>query len=311
MELGAVVLPHRRGEAAACDGRRPARGAALGHLDDRHTRLGALERGHGAGGAAADDEDVGGVTDHRNLPESRGERTGHPGVPVLAISTNASTHASANAGALMCSGSSSIGTPPRSALRALVNTWYSPGRRQGPRSWPARSCARRLVCSLKPSSGISTRTGPRGGTQTLRHRAAEQTEFLGVGPHQQILRVVAEEFAVLVACRNLAGPEIRMVDGAGDDHLRQAGGAGGRQAGVAGRIHAVDDEIGELVGGDVDDAGQIAGRGEAFERPATDTRGMELNHLVTQGFEPLADAIDTGRRAAERGDADQRRLGGR
>ena len=113
MELGAVVLSHRRGEAATCDGDRAARGAALGHLDDRHAGLGALERGHGAGGAAADDEDVGGVANHRNVADARLERHGHLGGPSLAIATKASTHASANAASLMCSGSSSMRAPSR------------------------------------------------------------------------------------------------------------------------------------------------------------------------------------------------------
>ena len=111
MQLRAVVLAHGGGEAAARHRGRAAGGAALGHLDDGDAGLGAFERGHGSGGAAADDQHVGLVADDGNVEAHRllccivliSLRSGW-----LAISTNASTQASAKALSLMCSGSSSI-----------------------------------------------------------------------------------------------------------------------------------------------------------------------------------------------------------
>ncbi len=55
MKLGAVILAHGRREAAACHRRRTAGGAALGDLDDANGSFGTFERGHRAGGSAADD----------------------------------------------------------------------------------------------------------------------------------------------------------------------------------------------------------------------------------------------------------------
>ena len=150
-----------------------------------------------------------------------------------------------------------------------------------------------------------------GGVQALGHGAAELLELLGVGAHEQVLRVVAEEFAVQVALgQHLARPEIYVVDGSGHDHLRQTRGARACQSRFTGGIDPVGDEIGKLVGGDVDDAGKIARGRKPLQRPAADARGVKLNHLVAQGFEPLAHVIDAGRRAAERGDREEWRMGG-
>ena len=62
VKLRAVVLAHGGGEAAARHRGRTAGGAALGHLDDINTGLGAFKRGHGAGRAAADDQHIGFMT---------------------------------------------------------------------------------------------------------------------------------------------------------------------------------------------------------------------------------------------------------
>ena len=59
MQLRAVVLAHGGGEASARHRGGAAGGAALGHLDDGNARFRAFKRGHGAGGAAADDQHVG------------------------------------------------------------------------------------------------------------------------------------------------------------------------------------------------------------------------------------------------------------
>jgi len=67
MQLRAVILAHCGGEAASRHCSRAAGGTSLGHLDDGNASLGALERSHGPGGAAADDQDVGFVTYDGNV----------------------------------------------------------------------------------------------------------------------------------------------------------------------------------------------------------------------------------------------------
>ena len=67
MELGAVILAYGGRETATSDRRSAAGGTALGHLDDRNARFRAFKSGHGASRAAADDENVGVVTDDGNL----------------------------------------------------------------------------------------------------------------------------------------------------------------------------------------------------------------------------------------------------
>jgi hypothetical protein len=59
MQLRAVIRTHRSGKAAARYRGCATGGAPFGHLDDIDAGLGALECGHGSGGAATDDQDVG------------------------------------------------------------------------------------------------------------------------------------------------------------------------------------------------------------------------------------------------------------
>ena len=162
---------------------------------------------------------------------------------------------------------------------------YSSGRFHGPLSLPARSCARRLVCSLKPSSGMRTRTGPLAALSRLPISRAQFLELLGIGPHEQVLRVVPKEFAVPVPLGHLAHPEIGVVDRSRHDHLRQAGRACAGQSRIARGINAVDDQIGEFVRRHIDDAGELARRCQPFERLAADARGVKQDDLVAQGFQ--------------------------
>src|SRR6516162_8884081 len=57
-----------------------------------------------------------------------------------------------------------------------------------------------------------------------------------------------------------------MVDGARNDHLRQAGRAGAGQPLLARGIDAVGDQIGKFVGGDIDHAGKLARRRQPLTR---------------------------------------------
>src|SRR5208282_1990001 len=129
--------------------------------------------------------------------------------------------------------------------------------------------------------------------------AAQLLELLGIGAHQQVVRVVLEEFASLVTLGHLADPEVGVVDRSGNDHLGQAGRAGVRQSRVARGIHSVDDQIGEFMRGHVDDARKFARSRQSFERLAADARGVEQDDLVAQGFEAFGHAIDAARRAAK------------
>src|SRR5215471_1603552 len=160
MKLGTVILAHSRSEAAACYRRCAAGGTALGDLDDANGRFGTFEGSHRAGRPAADDQHVCLVTLDRNLKTIEIAATCHRFRKVFAISTNAFTQASANTVSLTCNAKSSIGATFSRLFKESMKSWYSSGRFHGPLSLPARSCARRLVCSLKPSSGTRTRTGP-------------------------------------------------------------------------------------------------------------------------------------------------------
>src|SRR5262249_23170747 len=172
MQLRAVILTHRSGKAATRYRGRATGGAPFGHLDDIDAGLGALECGHGSGGAATDDQDVGLVSFDWNVePHWLALLPALCCIKGLAITKNASTHASANALSLMCSGTSSISVDVKSRLRESTIILQSPGIFHGPLSLPSRSRARRLVCSLKPSTGMRTRTGPLAALSRLANSA--------------------------------------------------------------------------------------------------------------------------------------------
>src|SRR5262245_4320957 len=115
MQLGAVIPAHSGGEAAARHRGRATGGAALGDLNDPDARFRAFERGHGAGGPAADDQNVSVMANQRDFRADLIIWIVHwPCIALvgvissLAISTNASTQASAKAASLTCSASSSM-----------------------------------------------------------------------------------------------------------------------------------------------------------------------------------------------------------
>jgi hypothetical protein len=68
---------------------------------------------------------------------------------------------------------------------------------------------------------------PFGRIKPIAYLGAQFLELLGIGPHKQILRVVPEEFAVLILFGHVAYPKIGMVDRPRHDHLRQTGRARG------------------------------------------------------------------------------------
>ena len=310
MQFGAIVLAHGGCESAPGHGGCAAGGAALGHLNDGNAGVGAFESGHGAGRATADNEHVGAIANDGNLGLICGHRVGVGTLAILAISTNAFTQASANLGSLMCSGkyfewdfrleARPEGVRERLVLlrappRAAVVAGEIPGAELG-------VFAEAFVRNQHPDR-------PFRGVEALRDEDAKLLELLGVGAHQEILRVVTEELAVAITLgQHLAGPEVHVVDRSGNDHLGQAGRARGREPVLSRGIDAVSHQIGQFVGGDVDDPGQIARGRQSLERPAADARSVKLNDLVVQSLEALAHVVHAGRRASERRDRDQRRI---
>src|SRR5262245_53165176 len=120
MQLGAVILAHGGGEAAARHRGRAAGGAALGHLNDPDIGLRTFERCHGAGGPATDDQNVGVMADHGDCRVELVTWPGHWGciglvgvTSILAMSIKASMQASAKAASLTCSESSLMRAPLR------------------------------------------------------------------------------------------------------------------------------------------------------------------------------------------------------
>src|SRR5262249_59188283 len=99
---------------------------------------------------------------------------------------------------------------------------------------------------------------------------AQLPELLGVSSHEQVLRIVLEEFARLVPVGHLAYPKIGMIDRSRHDHLRQASSAGACHPRSARRIDAIHYEIRQLMCRHVDDAGKLAGGCKLFERFAAD-----------------------------------------
>ena len=270
MQLRAVILTHRGGKAAARYRGRATGGAPFGHLDDINAGLGALERGHGSGGAATDDQDVGLV---RLMGTS--SRIGLLCFLLFVASEvsdtkNASTQASAKALSLMCSGSSSIDGDFRSRLRESTKILVV-----------ARDFPRPLVVAVEiPCAALGMLAEALKWNENA-HRTpgrvdpsgefrAQLPELLGVSAHEQVLRIVLEEFARLVPFGHLAHPKIGMVDRSRHDHLRQAGSAGACHSRSARGIDAIDDEIRKLMRRHVDDAGKLAGGRKLFERFAAD-----------------------------------------
>ena len=140
---------------------------------------------------------------------------------------------------------------------------------------------------------------PFGGIEPRGNFVAQFFEFLSVRSHQQVLRVIAEKFAGLVTLGHMVCPEVSVVDCTGHDHLRQASRSRAGQSRIAGGIYTVDDQIGQLVRGDIDNAHEFARRRQTFERFAADARCVKQNDFVAQRFEPLGHAFDTSGRAAE------------
>src|SRR5262249_1956239 len=124
VKFWAVVVKHGSGKAAPRHCGRAAGGAALGCLDNGDTSFRTLECRHGAGGAATNDQYIRLVVHHRNIEGARVDRHGQLklleccGITPCAISTNASTQASAKAASLMCSASSSTRADSRCDLSA-------------------------------------------------------------------------------------------------------------------------------------------------------------------------------------------------
>ena len=231
MQLRAVVLAHGGGEAAARHRGGAAGGAPLGHLDDGDAGLGAFERGHGSGGAAADDQHVGLVSLDRELSS----RIGLLCVvfwlrQVLAISTNASTQASAKALSLMCSGSSSIARGLQVRFEGIDENPVVVGMLPRPLVVAVEIVRAALGMLAEAFERDENAHRSLGRVEPFGEFRAQLPEFLGVGAHEQVLRVVLEEFARLVTVGHLADPEIGVVDRARHDHLRQAGGAGAGHA---------------------------------------------------------------------------------
>src|SRR3974390_930296 len=72
---------------------------------------------------------------------------------------------------------------------------------------------------------------------------AQYSKFVSIGAHKQVLCVVLEELACLVAVGHLTNPEIGVVNRAGGDYLRQADGTGASHPCLSRRIDALDDQI--------------------------------------------------------------------
>jgi hypothetical protein len=108
-----------------------------------------------------------------------------------------------------------------------------------------------------------------GGGQLARDRGAELGALAGRGAHQRHRRVVHVEPAPGEPLGDrLPRPEVHHVQRPRADHLRDAAPARRLEPVGAGAEHPADQLVGELGGGQVEDAGEQAGRGEALHGPA-------------------------------------------
>ena len=118
----------------------------------------------------------------------------------------------------------------------------------------------------RAGAGVELRGDPGADLAALLRRRA----------HQRDVRVVAVERAAGEAVGDgLGRPEVDHVEGAAGADVRDAGAGDGAEAVGAGAEHAAAEVVGDLGGGDVDQALEHAAVGEALHRPAAGAGGVE------------------------------------